>query len=138
MKVNSSLLYLIILLITLVGCTTSLISRYDPETHRNLAYLKPDIKNIYHMYTTTNINYEYLCKINMVFRYILSYERSKGNNNLPTIKQIEIIQKMFNRHIKERLSQGRWTIQYANIKLNNILTAIDVAIQSELSKNKQR
>jgi len=74
----------------------------------------------------------------MVFRYILSYERSKGNNNLPTIKQIEIIQKMFNRHIKERLSQGRWTIQYANIKLNNILTAIDVAIQSELSKNKQR
>jgi len=136
MKITNNLLSITIILLILVGCASSLISRYDPETHQNLAYLKPDIEGIYAMYQTNNINSRILYTINQRFKYILAYEKSKGDPNSYTVKQIKIVQKMFKRHAEERSSQGIWSIKQANIKLNNILTAIDIVIDTELSKNK--
>jgi len=136
MKITNNLLSITTILLILVGCASSLISRYDSETHQNLAYLKPGIETVYTMYQTNNINSRILYTINQRFKYILAYERSKGDPNSQTVKQIEIIQKMFKRHAKERSSQGIWSIKQANIKLKNILTAIDIAIDTELSKNK--
>jgi hypothetical protein len=126
----------IAVLFILSGCASSLISRYDPETHQNLAYLKPDIEGIYAMYQTNNIDTRCLATMNQRFKYILAYEKSKGDPNSPTVKQIEIIQKMFKRHADERISQEKWTKEHADIKLKNILTAIDIVIETELLKNK--
>ena len=126
----------IAVLFILSGCASSLISRYDPETHQNLAYLKPDIVIAYNIYQNDIINPIVVSTINKKFKYILSYERSKGNPNSNTVKQIEIIQKMFLRHAKERVDQEKWTKKQATSKLKNILVAIDIAIDTELSKNK--
>jgi len=124
-------------LLILVGCASSLISRYDKETHQNMAYLKPMIEDVYLMYyQKASVDVICLNKINNTFRRILAYEKSKGGPNTDTVKQIKIVYNMFERHANERIKQGIWPKAHAENKLKNIQKAIDLVIESELSKNK--
>ena len=135
-KYKKSFIGITVILLTLVGCASSLMSRYDKETHQNMAYLKPMIEDTYLMYQRIEVDVAYLNKVNNAFRRILSYEKSKGTPNADTVKQIEIVYNMFDRHAKERIAQGMWPKAHAENKLKNIQKAIDLVIESELSKNK--
>jgi len=126
----------IVVLFVLVGCAGSLMSRYDKETHQNMAYLKPMIEDVYSMYQKIDVDVVYLNKVNNAFRHILAYEKSKGNPNVDIVRQIEIVYNMFDRHAKERIAQGMWSKAHAENKLKNIQKAIDLVIESELLKNK--
>lgn len=111
-------------------------SRYDKETHKNMAYLKPLVEDVYNMYQEKLLDAKYIYSVNNIFRQILSYEKSKGISNLDTVKQIEIVKNMFGRHLKERLTTTVWTKDHTENKLKNIQEAIDIVIESEKLKNK--
>lgn len=126
----------IFLCFVLLACAAGQITKYDPVTHRNLAYLKPSIEDTYAFYTTNSVPLDYVKTVDTSFRQILSYEKSKGESNKETIEQITIVHDMFRRHFKEWRDNGPWTEQNTTNKMNIILEAIDIAIESEKTKNK--
>lgn len=135
MKYKTLVISLITILLVLCGCAHTLISKYDKETHKNMAYLKPSIDTLYSMYGNSVINIRYTAQLDNRFKLILAYERSKGDPNSDTVKQIEIVYKMFEQHLQERLKFTKWPKEHNANKLKNIQNAIDLVIESERLKN---
>jgi hypothetical protein len=128
---------LIIAALFLFGCAANQISYYDNETYKGLTYLKIHIVNVYNTYNQVNLSNTGVNYVLLRLGQMKEYEKWKKDNN-PTYKQIEIIQKMFVRHLKERLSYNKpWEQSYIDNKLKNMLEAVDLAIESELLKNKE-
>jgi hypothetical protein len=47
------------------------------------------------------------------------YEKGKNQKNIETVKQMEIIKEMFERYVKDRLENGKWSeTHFKNIKQN--------------------
>jgi len=128
-----------ILGLMLVSCASARLAYYDNETVKNLTYLKVDVKGVYKQYSEFKINAEEVIRevaaIDLTFDKVLEYEKAKEANS-ETVKQIEIIQKMFARHFQERISEQKiWPGEFMQMKLKNIQDAFDIAIKTEMSKN---
>jgi hypothetical protein len=113
-----------------------MVTRYDQITHTNMAYLKPDIDTLYNMYAGGVVDINFLAQIDSQFKYMLAYEKSKGEANADTVKQVEIVHDMLTRHFQERLKAKIWSKEHTDNKRQMIQEAIDIVIDSELKKNK--
>lgn len=125
-------------LVLCVGCYNIGLTYFDPTTYQYLTELKPRIIILYDSFTQEHIDSLEVKAIQLKFAQILEYEKGKGETNSETIRQIEIIQEMFEDHVDGRLAEGPWSdTVLANYK-ENIRDAFDKAIQTEWSKNPNR
>ncbi len=126
------------LLVTLflsVRCL-SFVSYYDPTTYLSLTELKPEVAFLYGTFATDSVDLKEISEIRLRLAQVYEYEKGKGLRNKETYEQIEIIQNMFERHVKDRLEEGRWSEEHLMNTKINIQEAFDIAIQTERLKNK--
>ena len=121
------LLFLIICPMLLWNCVTF----YDQVTDQNLTELKSEVLALYDTFTGNSLNVEEIDAIKRSFVQILGYEKNKGKRNADTVRQIEIIQQMFEGHVDDRRSSGKWSTTHLNNQKENIAEAFDIAIQTE-------
>lgn len=127
----------VVLALFIFGCAAGQLSYYDNETYKNLTYLKPEVEIVYNTYGTEEPHKPSINHVVVKMKKMVEYEKWKGEGNNPTYEQILIIQRMFNRHLKERMESSPWSRAHIKNKLGNMHDAIDIAIKSELLKNKE-
>lgn len=118
----------------LQGCAATRISYFDPTTYKNLTDVKPEVLALYDTFTNEKIDTKQIDYVRLELAQMYEYEKGKEKNS-ETTKQIEIISKMFERHIKDRLDNGKWSKEHLNNKKENIEEAFDIAIKTERAKN---
>ena len=120
----------------LLGCSGLLLHYYDPTTYKNLTDLKPKVSALYDSFTEVNIDRKAIGGIRLELAQVYEYVKGKGESNQETTNQITIIRDMFERHVQDRLKNGKWSeIDLENMK-ENIEEAFDIAISTERLKNK--
>jgi hypothetical protein len=130
-----SIPFFLSLLVFFTQCTP-FISYYDPTTYKNLTDLKPEVVFLYQGFVDSSIDLEKIGEIRLRLAQVYEYEKGKGLKNKETYEQLEIIQNMFERHVKNRLEEGKWTKDHLENVKTNIEEAFDIAIQTEILKNK--
>jgi hypothetical protein len=126
---------LVFLLLFCVGCPNAFLSYYDPTTYKNLTDLKPEVVAFYQSFTGDTVDQKQIAAINLQFDRVYEYENGKGQNNVETTKQVDIVRTMFRRHVQDRLANGKWTAADKDNKAANISEAFDTAISTERLKN---
>lgn len=116
------------------GCV--LASYYDPTTYKSLTDLKPEIEALYETFTNDTIDSTRLAALRLKLAQIYEYERGKGASNVETARQVQLIEQMFERHVDDRMKNGKWNIAHLNNQKTNIGEAFDIAISTERLKNK--
>lgn len=131
---------LLFLLLYISGCAHLLgfVTYYDPITYKNLTDLKPEVIVLYGTFTGDSVDTDKIAVIRLKLAQIYEYEKGKGAKNIETTKQIKIIQEMFERHVNGRIKNGKWTVTHLNNQKQNIAEAFDIAIQTEILKNKNK
>lgn len=119
-----------------LGCSASILHYYDPTTYKNLTNLKPEVAALYESFVEEEIDKKAIAAIRLELAQAFEYERGKGENNHETARQIELIKKMFEAHVQERLKNGKWSEANLQNKKENIEDAFDIAISTERLKNK--
>ncbi|MCD6594407.1 hypothetical protein J7L68_01855 [bacterium] len=119
----------------LQGCAATRTSYYDPTTYKNLTYIKPQVLLLYETFTSEEIDTMLIDNIRLKLAQIYEYEKGKDNNS-ETTRQIQKIQEMFERHVKDRFEKGKWTKEHLENEKENIEEAFDIAIKTERAKNK--
>ncbi|OGW13986.1 MAG: hypothetical protein A3G93_07595 [Nitrospinae bacterium RIFCSPLOWO2_12_FULL_45_22] len=112
------------------------ITYYDPITYKSLTDLKPEVMALYGTFTTDSVDASQIAATRLKLAQIYEYEKGKGEKNRETYEQIKKIQAMFERHVSDRLTTGRWTTTHLNNQKQNIAEAFDIAIKTERLKNK--
>ena len=115
------------------GCAA--ISYFDSTTYKNLTDMKPEISALYDNFTSERIDTAQIDYVRLKLAQIYEYEKGKAKNS-GTTRQIQIIQEMFERHVKDRFEKGKWTKEHLENKKENIDEAFDMAIKTEGAKNK--
>ncbi|MBI3811104.1 MAG: hypothetical protein HY283_02705 [Nitrospirae bacterium] len=113
-----------------------LLHYYDPTTYKNLTDLKPEVAAFYESFIEEEIDKKAIAAVRLKLAQVFEYEKGKGENNRETTRQIELIKKMFEAHVQERLKSGRWSEANFQNKKENIEDAFDIAISTERLKNK--
>jgi hypothetical protein len=126
------------LLLLSCGCAhlLGLVTYYDHTTYKNLTDLKPEVIALYDTFSTDSIDMTKIAAIRLKLAQIYEYENGKGAKNAETTKEVKIIQKMFERHVNDRLTEGKWSDAHTNNKKGNIADAFNEAIETEVLKNK--
>jgi hypothetical protein len=119
-----------------LGCSASILHYYDPTTYKNLTDLKPEVAMLYESFIEEEIDLRAVAVVRLELAQAFEYERGKGESNHETARQIELIKKMFEAHVQERLKNGKWTEANLQNKKENIEDAFDIAIGTERLKNK--
>lgn len=131
-----------ILLLTLffAGCALfhNPISYFDTTSYKNLTDLKPEVIALYDTFVQKEINNEAIAGIRLRLAQIYEYEQGKGAANKPTVKQIKILQDMFEEQVKERLDTGIWNTHHLADQKESIGEAFDLVIKGETLKNKNK
>ncbi len=129
-------IYAIVIILFLYVRCVSLISYYDPTTYENLTEIKPEVVFLYETFTEDSVDVIKINEIRLRLAQVYEYERGKGLKNKDTYEQVEIIQNMFERHVRDRLEQGKWSEEHKENVKENIEEAFDIAIQTERLKNR--
>ena len=128
---------LLFLLLYLSGCALfGFVTYYDPTTYKNLTDLKPEVIVLYETFTGDSVDTDKIAAIRLKLAQIYEYENGKGAKNIETTRQIKIIQEIFERHVNDRIKNGKWNETHLNNQKRNIAEAFDIAIQTERLKNK--
>ena len=133
---NFKCIYVILIILFLYVRCVSLISYYDPTTYENLTEIKPEVVFLYETFTEDSVDLARINDIRLRLAQVYEYERGKGLKNKDTYEQVEIIQNMFERHVRDRLEQGKWSEEHMENVKENIEEAFDIAIQTERLKNR--
>lgn len=112
------------------------ITYFDPTTYKNLTDLKPEVLMLYDTFASDQVDTGKVSALRLKLAQAYEYEKGKGDKNKETYEQIAIIQNMFNRHVDERLRDGKWNEANLSNKKENIGDAFDIAIRTERLKNK--
>ena len=137
MKLLRNLTAILFIGLLMVSCAQTQLAYYDPQTHKDLSYLIPQVQDLYDSYTTENINTSLYNNIDLSLRKLISYEKSKKYNE-NTIAQLELLYKMIKRHYDERMIQETpWSLIHKTNKLRNTKTAMNLIVDTELLKNKR-
>jgi len=131
-------LHLFALAVILCGCAGifSGISYFDPTTYKNLTDLKVEVLALYDTFTGDSLNTSQIASIRLKLAQVYEYENGKGEKNKETREQVKIIQNIFNDHLNERLSGAKWNQPHLGNQKQIIAQAFDIAIQTEMLKNK--
>ena len=123
-------------LLYLAGCTSVLWSppSYDSATYKSLTDLKPEVVVLYKTFAGEDLKLEKIEAVRLRLAQIYEYEKGKGEGGIETVRQIEIIQRMFERDVKDRMETGRWGEAHLANQRQGITEAFDIAIQTERLK----
>lgn len=136
---RAPLFLLVVWLASLTGCAwLSSLSYYDPVSYQHLTALKPKVAFLYDSFASDSLDLEHVHEVRLELAQAYEYERGKGEANVESALQVEQIQSMFQRHVRERLQQASWSEAYLGDKREHILAAFDLAIQTENLKNRRR
>jgi len=129
---------LLFLSVYLLGCAhlSGRVTYYDPITYKSLTDLKPEVVALYETFTSDFVDTGKIAAIRLKLAQMFEYENGKGAKNIETTKQVKIIQEMFERHVEDRIKNGKWNETHLNNQKQNITEAFDMAIQTERLKNK--
>lgn len=119
-----------------LGCSVSLLHYYDPTTYKNLTDLKPQVAALYDSFVDETVDTRAVAAVRLELARVYEYEKGKGEKNRETTEQIEIIRKIFERHVEDRLKLNHWSESHLQNAKENIEEAFDIAIQTERLKNK--
>jgi len=109
---------------------------YDSTTYKQLTDLKPKVLMLYDKFSGEITDQSKIEEIRLKFAQIYEYEKGKGLKNVETYSQIDLIRKMFERQVFDRLQNGFWSEAHLHNQKVNISEAFDIAIQTENLKNK--
>lgn len=112
------------------------ITYYDPTTYKNMTDLKPEVLMLYDTYASDSVDMAKVSTVRLKLAQAYEYEKGKGDKNKETYEQISKIQGMFERHMAERMRDGKWNEANLSNKKENIGAAFDTAIRTERLKNK--
>jgi hypothetical protein len=112
------------------------ISYYDPTTYKNLTDLKPQILFLYEDFKNDPLPSEKIGATKLKLAQAYEYESGKGPDNSTTTIQIKKVNDLFNKHLKLRISNGKWSSTTYENATENITEAFDIAIKTESIKNK--
>ena len=94
------------------------------------------MSELYSNYTQIGIQISKIRKMQILLEQYAEYEKWKPHNT-ETYKQFQLIEDMFNRHLRERLdSKNPWSKSYTEHKLSMINNLINISIKTELHKNR--
>ena len=109
---------------------------FDPTTYKQLTDLKPRVQLLYDKFTEEKVDQKIIEEIRLKFAQIYEYEKGKGVKNVETYSQIDLIRKIFERQVHDRLQNGVWSEVHLQNQKENISEAFDIAIKTENLKNK--
>jgi len=125
-------------ILTLHGCGIfSPVSYYDSTTYRNLTELKVYTSFLYDSFMEDSVDQKDIKYVKIRLMQTLEYEKEKGIPNEKTTKQIQLIIDDFKDYVANRLEQGKWNQTQRDNAVTNINILFDIAISSELKKNKE-
>ncbi len=134
---NSIVMVLLFAALCFTGCASlGFISYYDPTTYKNLTDTKPEVLALYDTFSKDQVSQDQIEAVRLKLSQAYEYEKGKGEKNKETYEQIKKIQNMFERHVQERLTGGKWNETHTSNEKQNIADAFDIAIQTERLKNK--
>lgn len=119
-----------------LGCSSAFLYYYDPTTYKNLTDLKPEVTALYESFIEEEIDKKAIAAVRLELAQVFEYENGKGETNHETAQQIELIRKMFEEHVQDRLKNGTWSEANLQNRKENIEDAFDIAISAERLKNK--
>lgn len=129
-------LNIIALSLLFTGCKWSSLSQYDINTDMTLSSLKTEVNALYETFTQDSVDLERIDAIRMELGELYENEKIKGPENIETTKQIKMIIEMFERHVEDRMSSGKWNETHLKNQKENISDAFDIAIQTLRSKKR--
>jgi hypothetical protein len=131
---------LLLIILLLSGCAGwfGFPAYFDPTTYKNLTDLKPQVTMLYESFTGGDLKSDKIDNIRLKLAQVYEYEKGKGEQNRETVLQLEIIRRMFERHVKDRQGNGPWSVSHMENQTQTISEAFDIAIQTENLKNKNR
>jgi hypothetical protein len=137
---SNCIIPLVIFLFLFSGCAQwfGFPAYYDSTSYKQLTDLKPRILFLYDKFANEKTDETKIEDIRLKFAQIYEYEKGKGIRNVETYSQVELIRKMFERHVNDRLQNGVWSEAHLENQKENISEAFDVAIQTENQKNRNR
>lgn len=142
MKTRNCLFVLSFSILLLPNCSfffkTINLPHYDQITYKNLTDTKPIVLNLYDSFVNDLADSAKINEVRVKLDQIFEYEKGKGINNQDIVDQIARIKEMFERHVKNRLSDGKWNETSLNNYKDNIGQAFDEAIDTEVAKNKKK
>jgi len=125
-------------ILTLHGCGIfSPVSYYDSTTYRNLTELKVYTSFLYDSFMEDSVDQKDIKYVKIRLMQTLEYEKEKGIPNEKTTKQLQLIIDDFKDYVANRLEQGKWNQTQRDNAVTNINILFDIAISSELKKNKE-
>lgn len=125
-----------VFVVVLVGCSVSLLHYYDPTTYKNLTDLKPRVAALYDSFVDDAVDTKAIGAIRLELAQVYEYEKGKGEKNRETTAQVDLILKMFERHVADRVNGIPWSEAHLQNEKENIEELFDIAIQTERLKNK--
>lgn len=108
---------------------------YDFTTYKALTEAKAEMNFLYESFTKNELDMKDVQQMRLTIAKIYEYEKGKGDKNKETVSQIKIIRDMFKEHIADR-ENGVWNETHMQNKQELILDAFDIAIKTEMLKNK--
>lgn len=135
---NLEVAVILLLWLILSGCAHQLgfVTYYDPVTYKNLTDLKPEILTLYDSFAADSLNSSQIAGLRLKLAQMYEYEYGKGRRNAETSEQIKIIQNLFEKHVDDRMKNGKWSATHLGNQKQNLAEAFDIAIQTERIKNK--
>ncbi len=134
----SALSCLLPLVLCLAGCALFMkpLAYYDATTYKNLTDLKPEIAFLYDSFAGDSVvDASGAAAVRLKLAQMYEYEKGK-RGNAETARQIQIIQGMFDRHFRDRITSGKWNEAHMSNLKENISDAFDSAIRTEGTKNR--
>jgi len=133
---------LMLLILTIQGCSGIPISYYDATTYTQLTALKAETTLLVESFDTKPVsdNEEKIEKTTLSLRKAFEYERGKGNPNSDTTKQFIKIIGLFNDDVKDYQENGPKALgdKYFREAAVVLGQAFDIAIATENLKNRDK
>ena len=119
-----------------LSCSGLLLHYYDPTTYKNLTDLKPVVSALYDTFIEKEIDKKEVALVRLKLAQAYEYEKGKGETNTETTHQMKTIRDMFERHVQDRMKNGKWSKEHLDNVKENMEEAFDIAIATERLKNK--
>ncbi len=112
------------------------VSRFDPATEQNLAELRPAVSAAYAGFAQDPLDTTALASVRGRLDDALAHERTKGEANRRTTRQLELILATFDRDLASRRGGPPWSAAAVANARENLEEAFDIALRTERAKRR--
>lgn len=109
---------------------------YDQQTVDRLEGTRTEVLKLYDTFTGSQFKEADAADIRQQLIDLQAYETNKGKSNQLMTVQIGKVIEMYDRHIEDRKTKGRWSATNKENKKELIAAAFEKAIETEQEKNR--